>query len=175
MANFSDPGGDYNPYAPPSPTSEIAPSARDDDDEPMLILAERGTRWWARVVDNLMLGVTSVPTAIMFTGHTRDLSAALALLILPFALLCYQWYLIATTGQSLAKRWMKIKIVRLDGSPVGFVNGVLLREWVLFGFQMIPIVGRIVGFADGVMIFGNDRRCLHDQIAGTKVVLVLAA
>jgi hypothetical protein len=26
-------------------------------------------------------------------------------------------------------------------------------------------------FADAVMIFGEERRCLHDQIAGTKVIL----
>lgn len=176
MAKFSDPGGDYNPYAPPSPTSEIeqALTGRDDDDEPVVLLAERGTRWWARVVDNLLLGASSIPAVIML-GENRggDSTAALAMFVLPFALLCYQWYLIATSGQSLAKRWMKIKVVRLDNGPVGFVHGVLLREWILFGFQMIPILGRIVGLADAVMIFGNDRRCLHDQIAGTKVVLVL--
>lgn len=142
MANDSDPGGDYNPYAPPSPAGDVArPSP--DEDEPMLLPAERGTRWWARVVDNLMVGVASVPAVIALADAEtrRDNSATLALFLIPFALLCYQWYLVATSGQTLAKRWMKIKVVRLDGGPVGFVNGVFLREWILFGFQLIPVVG----------------------------------
>jgi uncharacterized RDD family membrane protein YckC len=93
----------------------------------------------------------------------------MGLMVLSFMI--YQWYLIATTGQSLAKRWLGIKIVRLDGSPVGFVNGVILRSWVVGALSNIPILGTIIGLVNPLMIFGEERRCLHDHIAGTRVVV----
>jgi uncharacterized RDD family membrane protein YckC len=68
---------------------------------------------------------------------------------------------------------MGIKIVKMDGSPCGFVSGVLLREIVLSGAGFIPFIGKVIGLVDAVMIFGDQRRCLHDQLAGTKVVLTL--
>src|SRR4051794_30205895 len=39
----------------------------------------------------------------------------------------YQFSLIARTGQSLGKRWLRIEIVGTDGSPPGWLRGVLLR------------------------------------------------
>ena len=108
----------------------------------------------------------------MFYG----LIGLMALMVLAF--LAYQWYLVATTGQSLAKRWMGIKIVRLDGSPVGFVHGVLLRSWVISmatnAISTTPglrTLGRLVHLVDALMIFGEERRCLHDHIAGTRVIV----
>jgi hypothetical protein len=36
----------------------------------------------------------------------------------------------------------------------------------------IPFVGNFVGLVDALMIFGEDHRCLHDRIAGTRVISV---
>ena len=58
--------------------------------------------------------------------------------LMVLAFMGYQWYLISTTGQSLAKRWMGIKIVRIDGTPVNFVNGVILRSWVMAPARQHP-------------------------------------
>jgi uncharacterized RDD family membrane protein YckC len=92
------------------------------------------------------------------------------LMVLAFSI--YQWYLIATTGQTLAKRWLGIMIVRTDGSPCGFVNGVLLRNWVIYVLlSFLPFVNYLVWLIDALMIFGDERRCLHDHIAGTRVVV----
>jgi uncharacterized RDD family membrane protein YckC len=175
MAQFSDPAGNFNPYEPPSAMADGAP-VKDPDDEWMLLPAERGTRWWARFVDNFLLGITFVPGIFLADFGTRGDAPGpgfLLMFILPFFLLLYQWYLVTTRGQTIAKRWMNIKIVRLDGSDVGFVNGVILRGWVMLMIQLIPYVGSIMGLVDAVMIFGDERRCLHDHIAGTKVVLAL--
>ncbi len=40
---------------------------------------------------------------------------------------------------------MGSKIVRLDGSPVGFVHGVMLRGWVVGALSNIPVLGALVG------------------------------
>jgi uncharacterized RDD family membrane protein YckC len=37
---------------------------------------------------------------------------------------------------------------------------------------VIPYVYVVVGLIDSALIFRRDRRCLHDLIAGTKVVAV---
>lgn len=86
----------------------------------------------------------------------------------------YSWYLIATRGQNITKRWFGIKIVKLDGQPVDFVSGVLLRNWVMFFVALfVPCyLGHLVNWAGYLAIFSDDRRCLHDHIASTVVVEV---
>ena len=107
--------------------------------------------------------------AEMMSYGVIGVAALMVLMVLAF--MGYQWYLIATTGQTLAKRWLGIKIVRVDGTPLGFVNGVILRSWVLGLLGNIPIVGPLVSLVNPLMIFGEERRCLHDQIAGTRVIV----
>ena len=34
----------------------------------------------------------------------------------------------------------------------------------------IPLIGSILGITDILFIFGQERRCVHDLIAGTKVI-----
>ena len=46
-----------------------------------------------------------------------------------------------------------------------------LRYLPLQAVGQIPILGVVVGLLNPLLIFRADRRCLHDHIAGTKVVL----
>lgn len=175
MADFSDPQDKFNPYAAPSATADLSAPQGPDDDE-VLILAERGTRWWARFVDNMLLLLSCIPVIVVYfnRGVRADVPPGVfAATLVPMALVVYQWVLISTRGQTLGKKWTGIRIVRLDGSPVGFVYGVLLREWIMRFAGFIPYIGAFIGLIDALMIFGDERRCLHDQIAGTKVVVVL--
>src|SRR5689334_22319270 len=107
MANFNDPNGDFNPYAPP--TAVTNPSSFGGDDDDVLILAERGTRWWARFVDQLLWIVAAAPAAVVVYVMNEPFGWALSLLFVVF--MGYQWYLITTTGQTIAKKWMGIKVV----------------------------------------------------------------
>jgi uncharacterized RDD family membrane protein YckC len=166
----NDPSAGYNPYAPPSRDAD-RPMGQYDDEEQVQILAERGTRWGARMIDTLLWVGAGIPGAIVYFTTKED--GSLALFILCLAVLVYQWYLISNTGQTLGKKWLGIKIVKMDGSEVNFVSGVILREWVLVAVSFIPFIGRFISLIDSVMIFGQQRRCLHDNIAGTKVILAL--
>jgi uncharacterized RDD family membrane protein YckC len=132
------------------------------------------------MLDGLLAALAMLPLMIpgilvsKTGGDTEPNLAGVALMAASgLTLLCfqaYQWYLVATTGQSLAKRWLNIRIVNSFGDPPGFVHGVLLRSWALALLGMIPFVGSFVGIVDSVMIFGAEQRCLHDVIAGTRVV-----
>lgn len=36
----------------------------------------------------------------------------------------------------------------------------------------LPLAGVLFGMADSLMIFRENRRCVHDDFAGTKVIVV---
>jgi uncharacterized RDD family membrane protein YckC len=186
---------DRNPYE--APISEAAPSFGAEHGGSGAV-ATRVARLLAVLADSLLYTGTSIPGMIVlfasfdFTGSRsfdRDPGSGLGVfdpppgvdpdtyylglgLIFLFSLVlaCYQWYLISTTGQSLGKRWLKIRIVRLDGSLPGFVYGVVLRVWVIGALGYIPYIGSCVGLIDALAIFGEEKRCIHDRIAGTMVV-----
>lgn len=175
----------FNPYAPP--VADVDQGLQHDPGE--YILADRGTRLAAWLIDWLLLLAAYIPGFVLLFAlvglyeldFDRSISqmndgvmigvfGVFGLMVLSFQV--YQWYLISTTGQSLAKRWLGIMIVRTDGTSVGFVNGVLLRSWLMYLIGNIPIAGIFVFLlVDPLMIFGDERRCLHDQIAGTRVIV----
>lgn len=93
-------------------------------------------------------------------------------------LLVIQVTLLSTRGQSLGKFVTRVRVVRVDESKAGFVHAWLTREALvtLIGVVLgvLPFIGILLRAAfhitDWCFIFRQDRRCLHDLIAGTKVV-----
>jgi uncharacterized RDD family membrane protein YckC len=164
-----------NPYAPPVAGSEYRPF--EVAQQSYGIPAERGTRLIAHIVDNVLLALAAAPGFIAviafgesFAGEGAEvlqLVIAATLFGPPLLVLIYQWYLVSTTGQTLAKRWFGIRIIKLDGSLPGFLSGVVLRSWVTYALSSVC---NLIGLVDALMIFGEESRCLHDQIASTKVV-----
>jgi len=99
------------------------------------------------------------------------LFAALLMLGGFVGLLVYQIRLLAREGQSWGKKQMNIRIVRYDtGEIPGLGRLVGLRYFVNMLPEFIPFLGTIYRLVDFLLIFGEERRCLHDLIAGTKVV-----
>jgi len=170
-----------NPYAPPTSdvNADLLPPTGD------VRLADRGTRFVSQLVDGLLFLVVLVPGFIAgfqsgaFHGGNNTTAIFRAFVSGPLGvvslvawvgLIAFQAYLVATTGQSIAKRLFKIQIVKLDGSKVNFVSGVLLRNWLMMILQQIPVLNMILPLLDALFIFRQDRRCIHDLIAGTKVI-----
>lgn len=77
-----------------------------------------------------------------------------------------QWNLIATRGQTIGKFLMCIRIVSMDGRLPGFIFGVVVRNWIRNLLGMIPFFSLV----DVLFIFGESNRCIHDYLAGTRVV-----
>jgi len=69
-------------------------------------------------------------------------------------------------GQTIGKKWLKIKVVRADGSPASLGRIFWLRNFVNGFLSLIPLYGII----DSLFIFSESRQCLHDKIADTIVV-----
>ena len=185
---LNDPNSPYNPYSPPA--AGAAYNAPESNYASEQVLADRSTRLGAALLDALLAMACAIPGgALLFfqafnnasSRHGRanafdptDLIGGIVLMMaLTLPLAIYQWYLISKSGQTLGKRWTGIKVVKLDGSPVDFVSGVVMRNWIVAAMGMIPYVGSCVSLVDPLMIFGDERRCLHDLIAGTKVIVAM--
>lgn len=77
-----------------------------------------------------------------------------------FVYYAYPW---AVSGKTLGMATLGIRVVRKDGSPASPRNAVLRTlalplTFLTFGIGFLPI------------IFGKQRRAMHDGIAGTAVV-----
>jgi uncharacterized RDD family membrane protein YckC len=160
-----------NPYAPPSVHAQGPAWAQAfDQAQP---LATPGARLGAHLLDGCLYFGAMMVLALPGAALGDEAAGAFGFLGM-LALAVYQWYLLSTTGQSLGKKWIGVRVVKLDGSPVDFVSAVLLRSWAFYALSFVGgllVVGAILPLVDALMIFGDQRRCLHDHLAGTKVVV----
>jgi uncharacterized RDD family membrane protein YckC len=121
--------------------------------------ASRGSRFLAAMVDAAAVLVIWLP-ALIFQNPVLFLAGICAFAVL-------QMFLLSRDGQSVGKRVLGIRIVKNDTEANGgFVSNVLLRVIVNAVLSFIPFYTLV----DILLIFRDDRRCIHDMIAGTKVV-----
>ncbi len=141
-------------------------------------LASLGSRLGASLVDGAC--VAGIYLMFFLMAGSSGLSgidesamgASLFFLVAAIIVLCIiQIYLLTTCGQTIGKKVVGIRIVSYpDGEASGFLKNVLMRGFVNGLISAIPLVGSIYAFVDILFIFGQERRCLHDMIASTKVV-----
>jgi uncharacterized RDD family membrane protein YckC len=165
----------HNPYA--APMARVDEAAFAD-----LELADRWTRLGAAILDGLAVGVPimflAMGMAIFIPKNGEQANDALlatfgVLIVIVFvAVLVLNLVWLHRYGQTIGKRMLKIKVVRSDGSPCTLARYVFTRWLPVTVLGMIPLVGYVVALADPLMIFREDRRCMHDLIADTIVVRV---
>jgi uncharacterized RDD family membrane protein YckC len=135
------------PQAPPRPTYVKRTE-----------LASRGSRLLAAIIDSAAFLLVY---AALFMNATTLFAVGIC------ALIAIQLYFLVTRGQTLGKMVMDIRIVKMaTDRNGGFVTNVLLRTIANGILSIIPFYSLV----DVLFIFRGDRRCLHDMIAGTRVV-----
>lgn len=134
-------------------------------------LAGRGARLGAVILDFLIMCACLIPAFIAYSGFGSEGLAMLLLLLCILGLIVAQATFLTKRGQSMGKMIVGIRIVKVsDESLPGFVKTVLLR-WLVPGLLSgIPYLGIIFGITNTLFIFRDDRRCIHDLIAETKVI-----
>jgi uncharacterized RDD family membrane protein YckC len=160
-----------NPYATPRTPVVRAEYPSSEGSE---ALASRGARLAAALIDGLAAVVILLPAlaAIFFVGENSSLSGAgllfaglSAIGFLVFAI--YQMAMLLREGQTLGKKAMNIRIVNYsDGQVPPAGRLLMMRYFVNSLLGNIPLYS----FLDILFIFGSERRCIHDYLAGTKVV-----
>ena len=78
---------------------------------------------------------------------------------------------LANHGQTIGKRIMKVQIVDMEGKQVGFLKLYSLRYLAFSLITQIPVAGGLLALVNVLFIFGKPRRCLHDFLTGTQVVV----
>ena len=81
-------------------------------------------------------------------------------------------YYLKIGGQTIGKKIVGIRIADLDNNIPTLAKILGLRYLPIQVVALIPIVGVLCTLADVLFIFRQDRRCIHDLIAGTRVVKV---
>lgn len=161
-----------NPYRPPVAEVVSAPAEADSE------LASRSDRLIAALIDGVILMALVLPVNYSLgifdqirLGQDLDFMMGLASLGVGFtAYVLVNGYLLATSGQTVGKRLMKIRIVGVDGQPLSFARILLARQLPQNLVSLLPGGGGGLILIDILFIFSKDRRCVHDRIAGSKVV-----
>lgn len=137
-------------------------------------LADRGTRFVANLIDGFATTFFLVVVVVAAVAMAEDETIGLAALVIAGALAlgatAVQLYLQATCGQSIGKKLLRIKVVRMDGGPVSLGRLIFLRNVVPYVFN--TLCNGVFGVADALFILGEQQRCLHDYLADTKVIRV---
>ena len=144
----------------------------------------RWLRLAAALIDGVIAFVAIVP--LMFVGgywqaaFEAGRSGGLGLMPLGTTLLwavigfvvfaLIQGYPLHTTGQTWGKKLVSVKIVDLQGNKPSLTDLLLKRYLPTNAIANIPCVGMLYVLVDSLMIFRQDQRCLHDLIAGTRVI-----
>ena len=160
-----------NPYQPPK--TDIRPPVPAD----IADLASRWQRLFGAVIDGLISTAIFLPL-MMASGYldrartgTLGIGEILLWSIGGMVLfLALHGYLLATRGQTIGKLLVKTRIVSVaDGRLLPFGRLLGLRYVPIWIVSAIPVV-QMLGAVDALFVFRRDRRCVHDLIAGTRVI-----
>jgi uncharacterized RDD family membrane protein YckC len=169
---------DVNPYA--NATTRVSEADSEEPGE----LASRWVRLGAAILDALIVMAVIIPLQYFGGFWTMAMNAARNGYSLPFGttvlwaaiglavFIAVQGWPLHQSGQTWAKRILSIRIVDLEGRKPPLLKLLGLRYLPLQIISQVPVIGVIVALVNPLFIFREDRRCLHDLIAGTRVVVV---
>ncbi len=164
-----------NPYQ--APTANLA-----TPDQQAVQLADRSQRLMAVFVDGIIgsivsLGILFAITKLFSIEYTDFFSfistenpfTFIFFLVVNF-LLNIHW--LKKDGQTIGKKLAKIKVVDLNNNILSLKSYFFKRHLPTTLFNIVPVIGGLLSLIDALFIFRKERRCIHDWIAGTKVIKV---
>ncbi len=160
---------DKNLYASPQADVDVDNTGK---------LASRSVRLLGAIIDGLVATLIITP-AMYFSGYfQRAMEDSISLFDVAFwpvfgvaVYIALNGYLLATSGQTIGKRIVGTRIVSVeDGKILPFSKVIMLRVLPFTVLAQVPGVGPFAGIANVLFIYGPQRRCLHDYLAGTRVV-----
>ena len=184
------PTGTTPSFIPPSfeaETGETMPTSVSTPDLPMAGLPLRFTaalidgvlQWicWmpasiaaSRIISDRLADHESLSLEMVFNASAESFGKSVPFLAM---LVVVQTVLLCRRSQSVGKLLMGLRIVSIqDGAPAGPLRAYVLRGLLTWVIECVPLVGKLYWLVDSFSIFREDQRCIHDLIAGTKVVKI---
>lgn len=141
-------------------------------------LASRWIRLAAAITDSLISVALTIPV-MMGLGVFEDIENGQPMsLSMTLGFAAYGWalffllhgHLLNQYGQTIGKKLLNIAIVDLNGNKPDFWPLIGKRYVPVALVAYIPLIGTILTLVNVLFIFRDDKRCVHDHIAGTIVV-----
>lgn len=132
-------------------------------------MAQNPAGFWIRFGALIIDSIIFIPVLFFFkllglstnaASNLSDLIQFLYNLILPV-----KWY-----GYTVGKKAVSIQIIRIDGEPIGF--GTTAKRYLLGSLVYVITLGIGCLVSVFMVAFRQDKRSIHDLIAGTQVVYV---
>ena len=142
-------------------------------------LASRWKRLWASMLDGLIMSTVTMPV-MYFTGGFDGIAKGIepsfeySLMIAGLGIAIFiiiNIKLLVNNGQTIGKKVLGIKIVDMEGNLPGLKKHLFKRYAVYFLPGQIPFGGPIFSTINILFIFGKEKRCIHDLVAETKVIM----
>ncbi len=142
-------------------------------------LASRWQRLWGALLDGLIAMAIVFPV-MWISGvwqplmQGEQISVEQRIWLFIFGVILFfvlQGYLLAKHGQTIGKRIVGTRIVSAEDGQIFPLSRIFwLRLLPVSLIGQIPTFGQWLSIIDVLFIFRKDKRCIHDLIAGTKVV-----
>jgi len=171
-----------NPYAP---SSALPGDTYDYGSSPgQPALASLGDRLVGAFIDGIVVGIPAMVVGVLmgivlvsiFPVDSVAFQVASFVLGLPIGIglfIAIQGYLLANYGQTVGKRVVNTQIVSDDNQLIPFVPLILKRYIPFWVLGSLPMVGFLFVLVNILAIFRGNRKCLHDEIAGSKVIKIV--
>lgn len=159
-----------NPYASPT----VDPVIPEIDPAGELDLATRWERLLGGIIDLLVEAAPIIAIAMSFSYYNLNppwFEFSTHVLQIVLFVISQGWFL-ATRSQTIGKVVMRTRIVLLNGQKPSFGRLIALRYVPLWAVNWIPTAGSWIELFNVLFIFRENRRCMHDLLAGTKVVKI---
>jgi len=144
--------------------------------------AKFSDRFWAYVADMFIINVPIRLLHLMiatFAIEVNLLNRVLFYYDLIIPIVAYFWYFAyyayKNNGQTLGKRWYKIRIAKLDGSHptlAHFIFRIIVKDGIAAIIASLSFggYGYFIWLATYLLALTRERRALHDIIAKTQVI-----
>ena len=141
-------------------------------------LASRSRRLAAVIIDLLILTITTATIVAFLFGlekyvnlvRSDFLYVGVNFLLVNIIFFLINGQFLEKDGQTVGKKVLNIKIVT-ENNSVPSLKDSYLKRYLAFNFAaQIPIIGLVFSLIDVMFIFQDNRRCVHDLFANTKVV-----
>jgi uncharacterized RDD family membrane protein YckC len=162
-----------NIYSPPASAIEVPTED---------VLASRWARLGGAIVDTIAIMIVSGPV-MYFTGFwERAMSGNVPIMDTIiyglFGMVVYlalNGYWLSKHGQTIGKKVVGIRIVSVETNEIVPLKKIFLARYLPLAIcANIPLAGQFIAIIDSLFVFRKDKRCIHDLIAGTKVIKATA-
>jgi len=140
--------------------------------------APLGDRVLATLIDCVLAALIAIPVIAVFTiatffvplGFFSFVQVIISMAIYLGAFWLWNKDTLPTTGQTVGKKIMGVRIVRSDGYLADGNDLLIKRYGFFFVAPSIPFIGFLIGLANLIFLFIGPQQPLHDRVGGTRVI-----